>query len=322
MKKAQWLFWSKLIVGFLIVIVASYQINKRESILDALQQANWTYILLAVLLLVPNVTLAYIKWLYLVRLAYPVATHRQVGGSLFLGFALGMITPGRLGELGRGFYFPSQERATLTGLNVLDKLANQIIFLTLGTMALVAILMTISGELAWLTIPSAAGCLAIWFLIFFRQFTAKALRWLTAKIAPKIWIRQVIEAYHLLKFGHSMVLVFWSLIWTFVIILQYHLLVRAFTPASVISSLQAVPATLYIKTLLPFTFGDLGIREGIAVYFYGLFDISSAAVFNASLCIFFINFLLPALIGLYFIVYLRPDNATPDNSSTPGKTST
>jgi uncharacterized membrane protein YbhN (UPF0104 family) len=57
--------------------------------------------------------------------------------------------------------------------------------------------------------------------------------------------------------------------------------------------------------LLPVTFGDLGVREGAAVFFYGLFNVPEAAVFNTALLIFLINFLLPALSGSVYLFKLR-----------------
>ena len=80
--------------------------------------------------------------------------------------------------------------------------------------------------------------------------------------------------------------------------------------------LALVSAMLFVKTLLPVTFGDLGIREGIAVFFYGFFAVSEAAVFNASLLIFVLNFLLPALLGTFYLFKLRELKQNNTSTST------
>ena len=46
---------------------------------------------------------------------------RQSLRTLFAGFALGLITPGRLGELARGMFVREAERTHVTFLTVLDR---------------------------------------------------------------------------------------------------------------------------------------------------------------------------------------------------------
>jgi uncharacterized membrane protein YbhN (UPF0104 family) len=117
-----------------------------------------------------------------------------------------------------------------------------------------------------------------------------------------------------LKHRNIFTLLGYTMIWVFVIILQYHILVLSFTNVTLYQSFQAVPAILFTKVLLPVSFADLGIREGVAIFYYSLFDIPKAAVFNASITIFIINFLLPASLGSYFVFKLKNSKKWEENT--------
>lgn len=308
MKRNGWIFWLKVLAGVTLTLLIFQQIERRDSIITALQDANWVNISLCLLLLIPNLLLAFAKWRYLLKTRFPDITAREVFGSLMFGYALGMITPGRLGELARGFYLRGRDRVTSAGLNIFDKAANQIIVFTLGLAALV--LMRQDGGLvnaSWLPAvlwPAAAVLLLLWALVLQPARLAHWGHWVFRRFQPRrtpAWS----SAFQNLRRRDSLMVMFLSLIWYLLVAVQYHILVNAFTTVSLWYSLQAVMAAQMVKTLLPFTFGDLGIREGIAVFFYGQFAVSPAAVFNSALLIFIINFLLPGLAGLYHLFRIK-----------------
>jgi uncharacterized membrane protein YbhN (UPF0104 family) len=58
---------------------------------------------------------------------------------------------------------------------------------------------------------------------------------------------------------------------------------------------------MFFKALIPISFGDLGIREASSVYFYSLVGIPQTTALNASLLLFVINILLPAVLGIIFM---------------------
>jgi uncharacterized membrane protein YbhN (UPF0104 family) len=105
-----------------------------------------------------------------------------------------------------------------------------------------------------------------------------------------------------------------NIAWFLIILLQYHALVLAFTQVSFLESFWSVSATLLTKIALPISVGDLGIREGAAVFYYSLLGIKKTAAFNASVLIFFINFMIPALVGSYFVFKLRWGNSRNSDS--------
>ncbi len=308
-KKSAWLHWLKIGIGLAALVIVYMHIDQEESIWAVLTNANWSYVALGLALLIPNIFLAFYKWRFLLRNRLNNIQDHAVFGSLMLGYTLGLVTPGRLGELGRGLFFHDQDRTVITGLNVLDKAVSQVVFFTLGFLAL--LLLILAGNL-WsldqalpLLIPGGIGISILWAILLAPSTSRKVLHYLAKRFGNRPVFHAFNSAFDNIGRRQSSTLLSLSLIWILVIGLQYHVLVSAFADVSLMQSFQAVYATLFAKTLLPFAFGDLGIREGIAVFFYSEFNISSAAVFNASLLIFLINFLIPALCGIYYVFKLQ-----------------
>ena len=90
-------------------------------------------------------------------------------------------------------------------------------------------------------------------------------------------------------------------------LLQFFLLLSAFGPVQPLSALAGIGTIMLLKTVIPpVTLGELGIREGASVIVLGHAGILPAAAFNASLLLFAVNLLLPALAGLALLMWIKP----------------
>ncbi len=87
-------------------------------------------------------------------------------------------------------------------------------------------------------------------------------------------------------------------------IIQYALLVSAFSGnLYLLKYMWAGSLLFFIKTFIPpLTYGDLGIREGVSVYFITKLGESAASGLNASLFLFIINLLIPSLAGAVLLL--------------------
>lgn len=303
------IYWIKIAVGILLLIVIYKKINQQESVLGVLTSANPLYVLAALLLLIPHFYIAFFKWRYLLRIRFSDISNHETFSSLLFGITLGMVTPGNLGELGRGLFFKDKNRTIITGLTVVDKLSNMLIFATLG---FVSISVFILNHLEWspnlelITLVGGTAFLgSIWLLLLKKSWIKSLLNKAATLFPENPKIQAFMAAFKHIRHRHVFVALSLTLIWIFIITLQYHMLILGFTDVTLAQSAQAVTAALFTKMLLPFSFGGLGIREGVTVFYFSQFNISSAAVFNASLIVFFVNFLLPALIGFYHVLRLN-----------------
>ena len=303
----KWVYWIKLVVGVLLIAFLYHQIDQSESILAQLQGSSWTHIGICLILLIPNLGLAWAKWFYLLRRRLPDVKASEAWGSLMFGFTLGLVTPGRLGELARGLFFERHDKVVVTGINVLDKALNQAVIFTLGALAL-SIFAAGEGVLSERQLNLLLGIGGVLLVVFWAVLLNPGLITRVLKRfsrGPEDIPAHLAAAVENLRRRDILISAAIALVWFVVIALQYHVLVRAFTPVAVADSLQAVFAILFVKTLIPLTFGDLGIRESVAILFYGALGTSKAAVFNASMLVFLINFLIPALWGGYYLFRMR-----------------
>jgi len=92
-------------------------------------------------------------------------------------------------------------------------------------------------------------------------------------------------------------------------LLQYALLVSAFSHnTEMMNYLWAGNLIMFVKTIIPpISLGELGIREGASVFFLTKFSELPSVAFNASIFLFIINILLPALVGLILLLKKNDD---------------
>jgi uncharacterized membrane protein YbhN (UPF0104 family) len=75
-----------------------------------------------------------------------------------------------------------------------------------------------------------------------------------------------------------------------------------------LSYLWAGNLIIFVKTAIPhISLGELGIREGASVFFLTSFGELPSVAFNASIFLFFINIMLPALVGLLLLIRKNDD---------------
>lgn len=305
-KLSGWIYWIKIGIGALLLFIIYKKINESESVFAVLTDANLFYIILSFLLLIPHVYIASVKWRYLLHTRFADISTRETLGSLFFGITLGMVTPGNLGELGRGLFFQNRDKMVITGLTVLDKLSNMLVISTLG---LLSISLFVLSQPGWQTDGVIASVLAvasilaiIWISIFRSNWIKRILTKISRRYPKNLRLQAFMDALVQIKRKDMLAILGLTLSWFMVIVLQYHVLITAFTHIDIGQSVQGVTAAIFTKMLLPISFGGLGIREGLTVFYFSLFDISRAAVFNASLIIFLINFILPAIAGFYYLL--------------------
>jgi hypothetical protein len=114
-------------------------------------------------------------------------------------------------------------------------------------------------------------------------------------------IQRLIHCIDRFEPAHARIQLLLSCLLYCVYIVQFCLLAFAFEAIPWTTALTATMSTIFVKTILPLSIGDLGIREGASVYFFMKFNVQKATAFNSSLLLFAVNVLIPTLIGMVFI---------------------
>jgi uncharacterized protein (TIRG00374 family) len=296
-----------LLRGLLAVVLlgAIFSLVNVHELTDALFNARLSFIAGAALLMVVNIGLQIFKWRYFVRLVDPTATSLETAASLLFGIALGTLTPGQIGEFGgRALHHNSVSAGTIIGLTVVDKVQMLCIMGMAGIVSLVIIFHfgIIAGS-----IISFATILLFLFVFFGLKGIQQAISKLRFGFLQRAVIQDFLSALSILQprdlvvsFGLSMG--FYAVIYS-----QMYLLLNAFSLVTLGDAFLGFAAMMFLKSLVPISLGDLGIREAGSMYFYGLLGISNTTALNASLILFVLNILLPSLLGSIFIPKPKPD---------------
>lgn len=226
---------------------------------------------------------------------------KEIVASLFLGWTLGILTPGRVGQFTRAFAVPSAPTLPTIGLTIVDKLFTLVWIVLLGAAGFFSFF-AIRPAWTWLWFPVVA--IILW-LAFSPRHLNRILQSLCNRLPFREKLSKIISTLQTFNTRDCLVAHALSLLTTITFFSQFVILISAFFPLHYIDGMRAATAVIFVKTALPITFGDLGVGEAASIYFFGQFGAPRAAAFNASLILFFINLVIPSVIGLIFLPNLR-----------------
>lgn len=297
--------------GLLIYLISSIEY---EQILTAVSNANLLLLALAFLLSFLNIGLQFYKWKITCKSTLGEDSNSKIFTSLFYGFSAGIITPLRIGEyFGRAIVFKDKSLLQVTVATLIDKFFPLIIVAFLGS---------VSGILFLYYYFEISFYLALsLFIVLFTLFYFFALLLLStkfwdgvlfSKIKQSNRFKSVSKKLQVLKnldrnYFFKMLTV--SILFYSCFLLQYAILVSAFSHQfDFWHYLWAGNLIMFVKTIIPpVSLGELGIREGASVYFLTVMGGLAPVAFNASIFLFIINLLLPALVGLV-LLFKKNDN--------------
>jgi uncharacterized membrane protein YbhN (UPF0104 family) len=208
--------------------------------------------------------------------------------SLLAGFALSIVTPGRLGELGRCLFVSKSYRAPVFLLNILDRALDMWALLTCAVASLMALAPRPYGVFSlgvWLALlPAVLGLPNL-------VTRLSSLPWWEEDFRQKL--RLAGQAVHAVP---TTVFAAWALVSTLLDSLTFFFLLGAFHHVSLRAALLTFP---WIATAagLPLSVSGLGPREAVAALLLAPYAIPSAVACDVGLLLFAFSALLPALIG-------------------------
>jgi len=299
-------FILKIIVALLVMILLIHRISL-DRLITSIRLANLQWIFYSILLLPVNLYLQFIKWRLIVRREVKTARNRQIAYSLLVGSAFGLITPGRLGDFARTLFISHADWVRLMGLLTIDKFISLAVLYLLGIIGFSHFISLNLHLLIWFPILMITVFLAVLILvIIFRPFLLRDLVFYFHRKNSRFpALDRFLKGIEMVTPQLTLRLSFFSMLQTLTYCLQLVFFVLAFENIRLWEGLVASFAVMFSKSLLPISLGDLGIRESAAVFFFGHFNISSAAAFNASFLLFTLNVLLPALLGLLLFLFKR-----------------
>lgn len=274
-------------------------------------KAHWyagNKILLAlVLLLAPlNWMLEAKKWQLLLRKIEPLPFRRAFASTL-TGIAFSLVTPNKIGDFaGRILYIDNKNKLRAAIATLVGNLAQTLITFAFGIAGLVYCNIYHPGP--WQGLALAAALLAASLLVFLYLRIDLIARW----SENRVWLRKVIISIRILKrySRRDLLQVLWiSFIRFCVYNLQFLVLANVLGAGIPWHTGFLVSGLMFwMITVIPSIFvADLGVRGFIAGLLFTDTGISanSMAILAGSYMIWFLNLVIPAIIGSLLVLTVR-----------------
>ncbi len=269
----------------------------------------WNIVAVVVLMII-NWSIEAIKWKIAVRSIQPVDFFKAFRAVLS-GVSFSVSTPNRVGEyLGRVLYMDEGNRLKTISITIVASISQLIITLLMGCAGLIVLRRDIqssglvSGLWMQVILYGVIAVLVVLTLFYFRL--SWLIRWVdrlpgSSRFAYLVRALEDFNATLLLRLLSLSALRF------LVFIAQYYLLFRLF--AVNVSGVQAfwgVSVSFLVMAVIPtFAIAELAQRGYIVKTIMALYSSNKAGIIFATAGIWFINLIIPAIVGSLLILSIR-----------------
>lgn len=233
-----------------------------------------------------------LKWQNLARLIQKISLSKATE-QVLAALTASIFTPNGIGEYGaKALYFEKQDAKKVVFLNLICNGIQMILTVIFGMIGLL-----ILGYSKWVLLLSLIVLALLFFLLLLKKITIKgySLDKLFKKINEiprRIHQKNILLAVaRYLIFSH-----------------QYYFLFLAFDVNIPYWILMATIATVYFlaSSLPTFQFLDFAVKGSVAVFFFGNLGVNEWIVVFIATLMWFLNVVLPVLIGSFYVIKFKP----------------
>jgi uncharacterized membrane protein YbhN (UPF0104 family) len=225
-------------------------------------------------------------------------SYKEAVISFLGGAALGLLTPGKVGEFTRVMFITNGDRGKLVGIAIVDKLIDLEVALGLAVMSVHFLYGAVYSLMVLMTF--ALGAVFIFAPNMFGNVMGKIIRWAAVRERIKGIIGGIVSIPKRVLI-HCLCL---RIVVSLVDIFQFYLLINSFGSIGLLDVIVVYPIVI-LSNILPLTIGGIGVREGISMFLLSRYGINAEAAVSASFLLFCLNTLLPAVIGTLFVPRIR-----------------
>ena len=290
------------------ILLLAYVVTRvdLEQASSALHRMAWWGLAGTSLLLVVNMGLQWLRWHILLRAGKLNLAPAQSLRILLAGLPLGLITPGRIGELGRGALVAGEhDSVSVAGLTLLDHA-----FGLVGALTIAGIGMVISGYATHLSFAILLIFHA--FVIYLALHPSKLVDWtkkITSVLPGTLGARtselstRFAQGWRLIGRKVAFTAIAISVVQVLIVVAQFTVCYLATVAhPSIIQVAGAWSIVIGAKYFLPITIGDVGVREGLAVAVFTNLGFPAPEALIASLTIYLVNVIFPSSIGALILL--------------------
>jgi len=307
---------------FLVIIFVQIQQEDQITTLwyDFIQvdfKSNWHFGCLAVLLIAINWLIEAQKWRILVAQKFTLS---KVKGfkSICFGVSSGLITPHRIGEYGgRLLYIPSEYHGFAILSTFISSLSQNLVNIIVGSISALLFFKIHFGISTILFISSTGLISLIILCLVIFYFNIQLVNQILPSSSKKIWINKLLNQLKEIECfpKESLFKVLcYSFLRYFVYTIQYLLLLYFFGVTEPLLHLILGVSTIFlIQSSIPIPpIFSAAARGEIALLIWSVLSINQITILTVSYGLWIINLLIPATLGLLFLVQ-RKNNLTAVN---------
>ncbi len=274
---------------------------------------KFTYLLAALSLIIVNWGLEAFKWKISLASVYKIGWTQAFKGVLS-GVSFSVSMPNRIGEyFGRMMYMPEGNRLKIISISLVGSFAQLLITVLIGIIGLLllknVLIKEISGIFIWyrfIIYGLTATCFLMMVVYFNIAGSVQGVkRWF--KNERYAYLVEALQNFHL---GLLIRLLLISFMRYVVFIIQYSLIFSLFDvhlPLLII--LETMSVIFLTLALIPsIALIEVGLRGEISIKLIGLFTTNTLGIGLTSVSVWFINLILPAIIGSFFILNMKVFN--------------
>jgi len=238
------------------------------------------------------------KWKFLTQPIRNNSFQQSVKEAL-ASLTFSLLTPNRIGEYGaKAIFYNTTERKKIMGLNAIGNSYQLLVTLVFGSVSWLYIgysfFEIISSKLNFTYLA-----IGIVFLILLTTFFNQKIIKLFQSIKRLIKLHS--------KKRHIIVFTF-SLLRFLVFSHQFYFILLLFgSELTYLNGLVAISSVYFISSLIPMlSLFDVVVKSSIAILILSWYQIPSLSALSCTLLMWCLNFVIPAIIGMYFIWIFNP----------------
>ncbi|MEP7167860.1 MAG: lysylphosphatidylglycerol synthase domain-containing protein [Bacteroidota bacterium] len=272
-----------------------------------------TWIILSALLLMMffNWTIEAVKWQLLMAKIQKVSLGVSIS-AIFSGITVSFFTPNRIGEYaGRVLHLDAPSRIKAVLATLVGSMNQLLITVVAGVLALLITMKSSLSDMRFvysitcgISIVALTGIVVFYFNV--SQFSSFLHRIKFLKRFDKY--TEVFTFYHRKELTNITVL---SAIRYLIFTSQYVLLLHLFgVDIDLITAYRLIFLIFLVMAIVPtFALAELSLRGSVALYFMAPLSSESTGIVAASFSLWFINLVVPAIIGAFTLFFIRLSNA-------------
>ena len=281
--------WHKFIVLF----------QKNQSVLGI------TFILL---LSVLNRYFEILKWHNLVQYIHKINV-AEATKQVLAALTAGLFTPNGVGEYaGKAFYFEKKDTKKVIFLNLICNGIQMVLTVIFGIFGL----LYFNTQYAVITSQTVAIVFVAFLLLFVLLFSIKKIKIKGYSIEKLIYkINEIPKSIHQKN-------IFLGICRYIVFSHQYYFLFIAFdVDLPYLTLIATISSVYFLASSLPtFQFLDFAVKGSVGVYFFGILGVNEWIVIFISTLMWFLNVVLPVIIGSYYVMNFKSNIINKSQSSS------